>query len=408
MSYSRNRAETSEQWDLILARLALGRDAESVELCRRLVTDSAARAHAVGRLNDEHLSEGAWRAAQWEVSQRVRDLGPGWIELTCQWLQEGHASWQRSASFCSDIAWVARSVGSSALLHLDLRELAEERPLEAQRGVRHLYLLSLRYDFRFSDMQEAISAIDAPLECLDPYTRALYACALLAQGLSSGLSEMKAVRQMGPKNAKIAHALLQGLHHGDYIFRRPQNIIELIETTPALQGSDAIAQLRKGYALRRLGRYDECLLSLDQGIMHLSPSAVDVHRDFVQERAIALAVREIGEAHRSESEKLRSESKGHVDRVGALVKLEMTRLQASVSDSLFRVVEILGLFTAIIALLASGAASVAIGNLSWWQRLAILAVVGVIVTGFFLMLRIVVRPKMSTGFKEADTADSGG
>jgi hypothetical protein len=38
----------------------------------------------------------------------------------------------------------------------------------------------------------------------------------------------------------------------------------------------------------------------------------------------------------------------------------------------------------------------------------ILAVVGVIVTGFFLMLRIVVRSKMSTGFKKADTADSGG
>jgi hypothetical protein len=59
---------------------------------------------------------------------------------------------------------------------------------------------------------------------------------------------------------------------------------------------------------------------------------------------------------------------------------------------LFRIVEILGLFTAIIALAAGGVASVTSGGLEWWQRLLLILTTGVTVLGFFWLLRVVVRP----------------
>lgn len=54
--------------------------------------------------------------------------------------------------------------------------------------------------------------------------------------------------------------------------------------------------------------------------------------------------------------------------------------------------KILGLFTAVIALLVAGAASVTIGDLEWWQRVLLMLTAGAVVMVFFFAIRIVVRP----------------
>lgn len=68
-------------------------------------------------------------------------------------------------------------------------------------------------------------------------------------------------------------------------------------------------------------------------------------------------------------------------------------MNQQVGENLFKIVEVVGVFVALIALLAGSVSSVAIGDLQWWQRLLLILTTGSMIIGFFLTLRAIVRPR---------------
>jgi hypothetical protein len=227
---------------------------------------------------------------------------------------------------------------------------------------------------------------------LDPYSRAIHTFALLAQGADTALEELDAVRRVGGDNVRVAHALLHGLWFADGLPDQARRMLELTDAPDLFHPGDSTVSLRKAYALRMLRRYDEALREIEDGISYLAPQAVDVHADFVQERSIILALRDIGDSYQDERRILGEEFQRHMTELGEVFNDRVAKVEEKISDSLFKVVEILALFTAIVALLASGAVSVAIGSLAWWQRAVLMLTAGVVVMGFFFAIRIVVRP----------------
>jgi hypothetical protein len=383
----------SARWDAGLARFALSSRTDHDRLARAVLDHPDGREYLVSRLNDQEFGDAAWALARGEVERLAAGGGADWIDAACTWLQAGQADWARSADFCADVAWRARAEHNSALLHLSARDVAATAfAAPGDRGRLHLLLQSQRYDFRFRAIRQTVAALSASPEVLDPFSRAIHTFALLAQGADGALDEMDAVRRLGPDNRKVAHALLHGLWFADQLPDQAERILDLVDSTDLFDPEDSVVCLRKAFALRRLRRYDEALRAIDDGISYLSPQAVEVHADFVRERSIILAVRDIGQSYRDERQMLNGEFERHLAELGVVFDDRVAKVEEKISDSLFKVVEILALFTAIVALLASGAASVTIGSLAWWQRAVLVLTAGFVVMVFFFAIRIVVRP----------------
>lgn len=384
--------ELIARWDEQLARLAISTRTDFASLASEILSSGDGRSYLAERLRDPEFGEAAWSLAKWEVAERCKDGTSAWIGLTREWLAAGEASWHRSAQFCADVAWSARAARNSALLHLSRRDIPGTFHAPADVGLLHLFLQSQRYDYRFRSICEVIAGLAVPVEDLDPFSRAIYAFALLGQNADVGLVEFEEVRRLGSDHEKVAHALLHGLWFASHLPDQATRILELINSTPALRDNDATVALRKAYALRKLRRYDEASQSIDLGMLCLSPDAVDVHQDFVRERAMILVVREIEESYGRERQVLSDDAERHLRRAQSFVDEKVANIEDKVSDSLFKVVEILGLFTAVIALLVAGAASVTIGNLEWWQRALLMLTAGAVVMVFFFAIRLVVNP----------------
>ncbi len=385
------------RWDVRLARSSTVGPTEFRGLATEVLATDGGREYVVERFRDPDCSAAAWRVAGFDVEEQVQGHDGAWIATTQRWLEAGSADWQRSAVFCADVAWSARAACNSALLHLGPRDLADDLSVAvatpAERAVLHLLLQSQRYDFRFRAIRETVAATGVALDQLDPFSRAIHAFALLGQNADSALAEFSAVRRIGGEHEKVAHALLHGLWMATELPGQAERIIDLIDTSEVLRDGDPIVALRRAYALRKLGRYDEAYQAVDLGMLNLSPASPDIHQDFTRERSMISVVRDIEETYARERQVLGDEAARHVRELDEAVAQRAEEIEDKVAESLFKMVEILGLFTAVIALLASGAASVTIGNLEWWQRGVLMLVAGTVVMTFFVAIRTVVRPR---------------
>jgi len=108
-----------------------------------------------------------------------------------------------------------------------------------------------------------------------------------------------------------------------------------------------------------------------------------------------LVVQEIEELYGRERQILDGEAARHVRELSDAVTAKADQIENKISESLFKMIEILALFTAVVALLASGVASVTIGDLEWWQRGALILTSGAVVMTFFFAIRAVVQPRRS-------------
>lgn len=63
---------------------------------------------------------------------------------------------------------------------------------------------------------------------------------------------------------------------------------------------------------------------------------------------------------------------------------------------LFRVMEILALFTALIGLLAATVGATVAGDLSMWERIGVISAASIFLIFFFVMVRLLSRPDRRT------------
>ena len=155
---------------------------------------------------------------------------------------------------------------------------------------------------------------------------------------------------------------------------------------------DAHVFYRRASALRRLGRFDQALADIDRAIGMLDAGENLVHLDFVRERELIVSSREtrdyvtgFGEQIQ---ERLAAEARQQIEVASAALEKRIAQAQQVVSDGLLKLVEILGLFVALIGFVAgTGAAAFTRGSTADRAISMGLVLVGSLM--FFVLLRMV-------------------
>ncbi|SBT92173.1 hypothetical protein GA0115233_104110 [Streptomyces sp. DI166] len=213
--------------------------------------------------------------------------GREWPTLLAEALRETDATWQESAEVCADVAWQARAADNSALIVLTPEHVtdASQDPV-IWRTYRHLYLSTLRYDFRCRDIESLMNRVPVSVLNEDPYSEALYGFARLGQSRSDGLAVLHRVLVAAPGHPKTLHVLLHGVWLGTFLPGRAPMLLALVGLLPEGGLNDPIALFRMASARRSLGQYPEALTAIDHALELLPPNELAVHADLVRERAL--------------------------------------------------------------------------------------------------------------------------
>jgi tetratricopeptide (TPR) repeat protein len=337
------------------------------------------------------------RLARYDV-RRLAQTGANWIPEVLRWLQELDATWSESAEFCAKLCRSARDCRNSARPYLNADDIARSDLTGVPgRALMHLYLTSLRYEFRGTALEHFIESLPRPVSSLDPYTHALYAWALLVQNKPEGVAEMNAVLNRGGEDDRsVLHALQEGLQYAEEIPDHAELMLTLWRRPGPASWRDETVLLREAAALRRLGRYDEALATIDRSIMLLQPNDTDRYHRRMSERWRIREQRETAMRIAREYERATSIARREVEqtteRLLAQLDDQVSSVRQQISENLFRIVEILGIFAAVIALVVGGAAAGNSAGITWWQRAVLILTSGAVAIGFFVLLRLIVRP----------------
>lgn len=220
-----------------------------------------------------------------------------WPRRTATLLSAAGASWRECADVCADLAWAARTQGRSALLALTAEQATQDSgDVVYDRALRHLYLVSLRYDLRCADINATFHALrDGQLhetdEEADGYTLALVVFAILGKSDPEGLKLADLLLECHADHVKSVHAVLHGLWLGVDLPRpdREQRMLDLFLRLPE---DDPVAAWRAASALRSLGAHDKALLAIDYALEVLPPGDTALHADLVRERLLITAARD--------------------------------------------------------------------------------------------------------------------
>jgi hypothetical protein len=229
----------------------------------------------------------------WQIA--VRDIivhlqaGEDWIGQTLYWAEQGCLSWQASARLCDHISHTARRLGHNVLTHLRASDAAlADTATRRGLALRHLYLAALRRDLRFGQMETFLTDISTE-EGWDPFIQANYAVALLGQDRPDATFVADQTRLEAGTDPTCLHTLLQGLREAFALPGRAELMLTIADTLPTSAGPDPVVELRRGYALRILGRYSDALAAIDRGLTVLDPDEIHIHDELAAERALILA-----------------------------------------------------------------------------------------------------------------------
>ncbi|KPC84344.1 MULTISPECIES: hypothetical protein [unclassified Streptomyces] len=220
--------------------------------------------------------------------------GSEWPTLLAEALREIEATWQESAEVCADIAWQARAAQNSALVVLNPEHVTAAGPDPViRRTYRHLYLSTLRYDFRCRGIEDLMNKVPVSVLNEDPYSEALYGFSRLGQSRSDGLAVMHRVLVAAPGHPKTLHVLLHGVWLGTFLPGRAPMLLMLVGLLPKGGLNDPIALFRMASARRALGHYPEALTAIDHALELLAPGELAVQADLVRERLLITAAHDL-------------------------------------------------------------------------------------------------------------------
>ncbi|MBA2950259.1 hypothetical protein H1D24_31845 [Streptomyces sp. PSKA28] len=197
------------------------------------------------------------------------------------------ATWQESAEVCADVAWQGRAAGNSVLDLLTSEHVTDSStdPVIWQT-YRHLYLSTLRFDFRCHTMESLMHKVPVSVLNDDPYSEALYAFSRLGQSRSDGLAVMDRVLVASSGHPKTVHVLLHGVWLSSLLPGRASLLLALVGLLPEGGLNDPIALFRMASARRSLGQYPEALTAIGHALDLLPPGDPAVQADLVREHAL--------------------------------------------------------------------------------------------------------------------------
>ena len=324
-----------------------------------------------------------------------------WAVPFIRWVADSPISESRALRVLSDVAWSRRQSGQSVLGSLTFVDLLAE-PAGSDRSLCAFvaFLQSARYDFNFDVINRGLSVLpDATRRRMPDYFAALALFAAYGTGQHSRSEEVLEIagRAMDPKVLHVlAHALWFSSREDD-----STALVHVAERILGMNEVDLIASYRLGAGLRRLGRFDEALAAVNRAIADCPALDLENNNMLIEEQQrIVLQADLITRTQRSTAAAVagfEATIRETEDRIRGELRAELEQASTATSDAQFKVVEILGLFTAIIAVVATGFVGGMSGDLSWWQRLVVVLGGAVASLGFFVMLRFVVRPTRLAG-----------
>jgi hypothetical protein len=308
-------------------------------------------------------------------------LEPGWAEHLADHAEGSHVDLSTVRSVVSDLAWMERT-GSTTFREMPRPAGEGDADFGSLRRRIAFYAGAqrLRFDFRFYELGDA-SALALEEFPRDAFLQAFQLFAMFGSRTPGTLDRIPAV--LGQPNAdfRVRHVCLHGLWVADELPDQAEALLGLAEEMISRgEGNDTV-YYRRASALRKLGRFEEARASIDRAIALLPPGNNDLHQDYVREReAIGLA-RHVDDHAAHLSAQLET-------RLREITASELRQATDTISGSLLSIIEILGLFVAVVAFLF-GSGTVILGDDDFSRKLVTIVVLVLGSVAFFACLRLV-------------------
>lgn len=257
----------------------------------------------------------------------------------------------------------------------------------------YLHLQRLQYDFRFAEIATTSTALLEvyPDDGLLVAFRAFASCGLRTPNAAS---QVESALRRPDVDRTCRLTLLQALWFGVHLSDQAERMLALSDEMIERREDGANCYYWRAYALRRLHRQDEALASIDDAIEQLSPDQISIHQDFVREReAIVTSLlwdRDLDDASVRIERDLRTSLSASLEQAHLSLTERGAEAQRLVRESLTGLVEILGLFFALMVFLLGGG-YIAFHSDSAWQEILDLGVLAGFTGLFFVALRLTVR-----------------
>jgi tetratricopeptide (TPR) repeat protein len=294
----------------------------------------------------------------------------------------------------ANLAWSARELGQRVPDEDDWRRCDRSpSPAAARRLLTYVHGYRLRYDFKFDQLAGATRSWLAELPD-DALVRSLAAFAALGQRSERAEPLLSRVTVAPDYDRSCRWVCLHGLWFGQHLPDQADRILALSDEMIGRGDDDSNLYYWRALALRRLGRLDEALASVDLAISLLPVGLNPVHQDYVRERELISTTRLLNQQVDSLIDqirgRLREEFEEHLAQVKADLERQSSTARRIVSESLLGLVEVLALFVTLAGFLV-GSGAVVLQADGFWQNLAGIALLLVGAVSFFVLLRTVVR-----------------
>ncbi|UQE73266.1 tetratricopeptide repeat protein [Gordonia sp. PP30] len=343
-------------------------------------------------------------SAQWFATQQQHtEAGTAWPSYLSEWLTSIRSPDDHDEAFelaSSAITWQLRIAHTALLNALTLGQVITEMESSDPHFQTHLAILlqTARYDFNFIRIEQILNAVGESVTNSSLYYRAMLQYSRMGRAKQVTADEIETIAGAARDSEKILSLLLHGLWFTSGRAYAEQMLAlgsRLLELNP----DNAVTHMRMASAYRRLGRFDDAIRAINDAIKLHPPADREAHNDFKLER-VTIAIQQDAKLRLDAEIARQLEIEGGRQRRKLNSLIERTNDQ--LSDSLFKVVEILGVFTAIIGAIATVVASNAAGDgIEWWGRVLIVLAGGLIILGFFALLRWIVRPPRPTAVDDA-------
>jgi tetratricopeptide (TPR) repeat protein len=264
----------------------------------------------------------------------------------------------------------------------------------------------LQLDFKFDQLLSWTRSVRSEFPT-DAMVRALAAFAALGNGAPQAASLLAAAVAADGYDKSCRFLCLQGLWMASDLPQADRLAVELADEIIGLGEDEAGVHYWRAGALRRLGRLDEALQSVDVAIDLLGPGSNSVHQDYVRERELIGATKALDErideiVARALTD-LRAAVAGELHAAQQEIEEQHSQARRIVSESLVGIIEVLAIFVTLAGFLVGSGAVLAQAD-GFWQNLAGIALILAGCITLFVLLRVIVHPRPGTPRTESALA----
>ena len=322
--------------------------------------------------------------------------GGTWVGEVIGWVRECEPEEEFLVGYLADLGWAGRSCSRSATPQIPKHMLVRREPKVVRFAYAYLALQAARFDFDYRLINRILGVIDDD-EAIEysNFGEGFAMFAALAEGADVDVDAIERLAKPGA-NVKLQHLVLHGmwLYPGD---RYGEQLVQIGTRLIRSDARDANAWMRRAEGHRRLGEHREAVEALDTAISLLDENSREVHADFVRQRMMVTyemgIMANIDEKVAAVEAVIAERGDAQVEKLHGIVDEHSNTLKRQFQDMMFRIMEVIALFVALIGVLAATIGTSLAAGLSLGGRIAILASASIFLVFFFVMIHVLARPR---------------